>query len=297
MGSVKRFLNDRRHVPYILLTPFILFFLIFRLWPIIWSFAISFFNYSGVEAEFIGLQNYISLFQNSTFRTSIWNTIFFVIVYNIIMLFLAILLAVIVSSKGIHGRKFFRSVYFIPIAMTLPVVSIVFDMLFANNVGLVRAICDLLGKEYELRWFADVNLAMWGIIIMRIWRNAGYFCAYFLAGLTGISDEYYEAAAIDGSGPIKTFFKITLPLLKPTLLYVMVMSMIQSFQLFDEAWILTKGGPANRTLTMQIFLYKTSFLEGEISEGAAVAYVMTILMMALSIIYVRGLSEKEVSRG
>lgn len=293
MQNIIRVVNSKKIVPYVFLFPFISFFAIFRIWPIIWSFFISFTDFRGGEMNFIGLQNYISLFNDRLFRIAVINTFYFVIVYNIIMISFAVVLAVVVSSPKIGGRKIYRSIYFIPIAMMLPVVAIVFDLIFARNIGLINALFNMLGLEYNLRMFGSANTAMWGVIIMRVWRAMGYYCAFFLAGLTGISKEIYESASIDGAGAVNTFIRITLPLLKPIFMFVLVMSTILSFQLFDEPWILTQGGPANSTLTLQIFLYQTSFLEGQLGRGSAVAYAMTLFMLAFSIIYVRRLSEKE----
>jgi len=276
------------------LLPFLLFFAVFRLWPILWSLIISFFEYhNGKITSFVGLTNYITLFRDPTFLRSIGNTLYFVIVYNVIMIFLAIILAVMASSTFIKGRKIYRSVYFIPIAMSLPVVAMVFDMLFAKNIGFVSALFGMFGAKYDFRLFASMDWAMWGVILMRVWRGTGYYCAYFLAGLTAIPHDVYESSKIDGAGPVTTFFRITLPLLRPMLIFVFIMSTILSFQLFDEPWILTQGGPANTTLTLQMFLYQKSFLEQNLSMGSAVSYVMTLLMMGASVIYVSRLSEKE----
>ncbi len=290
----RNILTNTKIMPYLFLLPFILFFLIFRLWPILWSFFISFFSYNGTNVfEFVGLKNYISLVKDGTFLTAVWNTLFIVIVYNVIMILFAMVLATLLSSDFLRGRRIYRSIYFIPIAMSLPVVSMVFDLIFARNGGLIAAIMQLFGQTLTVRWLNDMTLAMWGIIIMKVWRAMGYYCAYFLAGLSSIPSDVYESAKIDGAGPIVTFWKITVPLIKPTILFVAIMSSILSFQTFEEPWILTQGGPANSTLTLQIFLYKTSFLEGNLGLGSAVAYIMTILMMGFSILYVNRLSDKE----
>lgn len=290
--TLKRYLNNKNVVPYVLLLPFIVFFLVFRLWPIAWSFFISFTEYFGNEITFIGLENYRQLFGDRVFWIATKNTVYFVVVYNAIMISLALVLAVILNSPKIGIRKFYRSVYFVPMAMMLPVVAIVFDMIFARNIGLISNIYGLFGAEFTTRWFSDPELAMWGIIIMRVWRAMGYYCAYFLAGLASIPPDIYESSQIDGAGRLRTFFQITLPLLKPMLMFVIIMSTILSFEIFDEPWILTQGGPANSTLTLQIYLYKTSFLDGELGKGSAVAYIMTLFMIIFSVLYVRQLSEK-----
>lgn len=290
--SLKRFLNDKRVVPYVLLLPFIVFFLVFRLWPIVWSFFISLTEFYGAGITFIGFENYWQLFNDRVFWIATKNTVYFVVVYNAIMISLALTVAVILNSPKIGIRKFYRSVYFVPVAMMLPVVAIVFDMIFARNIGLISAIYSLFGAEFTIRWFSDPDLAMWGIIIMRVWRAMGYYAAYFLAGLASIPGEIYEASQIDGAGRFRTFFQITLPLLKPMMMFVVIMSTILSFEIFDEPWILTQGGPANSTLTLQIYLYQTSFLDGNLGKGSAIAYMMTLFMIFFSVLYVNRLSER-----
>jgi ABC-type sugar transport system permease subunit len=293
----RKILTQKTIAPYVFLLPFILFFFLFRLWPISWSFIISFFNYTGGETyNFIGFQNYLEILKSKNFWVATRNTFFFVVVYNAIMISCAILLSVILNSPLIPGRKIFRSIYFIPIAMSLPVVAIVFDMIFARNIGFFSALFNLFGKKYTLRWFGSIELAMWGIIIMRLWRGIGYYCVYFLAGLTSIPSEIYESTKIDGAGMTKTFFGITLPLLRPMIMFVVIMSTILSFQIFDEPWIIVEGGPANATLTLQIYLYQTSFLEGSLGKGSAVSYLMTLFMMGASILYVNRLGEKETEK-
>jgi ABC-type sugar transport system permease subunit len=293
----RKTLTQRTAAPYVFLLPFILFFFLFRLWPILWSLVISFFDYHGGETHtFIGLKNYLEILKNRNFWIAAKNTFFFVAVYNGIMISCAILLSVILNSPLIPGRKIFRSIYFIPIAMSLPVVAIVFDMIFARNMGFFSALFNLFGKKYTLRWFGSIELAMWGIIIMRLWRGIGYYCVYFLAGHTSISGEIYESTKIDGAGAVKTFFGITLPLLRPMIMFVVIMSTILSFQIFDEPWIIVEGGPANATMTLQIYLYQTSFLEGSLGKGSAVSYLMTLFMMGASILYVNRLGEKETEK-
>ena len=293
-GTQTAYILDKRVAPYLFLLPFLLFFLVFRVGPILWSLLISFTNWTGMnELQFIGLKNYARIFKDPRFWTATGNTIYFVVIYNLIMVSLAIVLAVILHSAFVKGKRFYRSVYFAPIAMSLPVVAMVFDLLLAKRSGLLSILLGYFGITMNVRWLSDTSLAMWAIIIMRVWRGIGYYCAYFLAGLTGIPEEIYESAKVDGASPLRIFFQITLPLLRPMLLFVIIMSTILSFQLFDEPWVLTQGGPADATLTLQIYLYQTSFLEGHLGNGSAISYLMTILMMGASVFYVKRLGEKE----
>lgn len=279
--------------PYIFLIPFIAFFSVFRLGPIVYSFYMSFTKWNGVNfIGFVGFENYISVFRDARFWKATSNTFYFVVVYNVLMISLAILAAVMVDIKSLRGKKFFRSAFFLPITMSLPVVAFVFDLLL-SRYGLFNFVLGKLGFSANHRWLADVKLAMWSIIIMRLWRGWGYYSAYFLAGLKSIPQNVYEAAKIDGATSWSSFFYVTLPLLRPMLIFVAIMSTILSFQLFDEPWILTQGGPADATLTLQIYLYQNAFLFGRLGQGAAISYLMTLMMMAVSVLYVRFIGGKE----
>lgn len=284
---------DKHWAPYVFLLPFLVFFVAFRVGPILWSLLVSFTKWSGMDdAVFVGFQNYLRIFKDGRFWTATYNTLYFVVVYNAIMIFLALVLAVLLNSSLLRARGFYRSAYFMPITMSLPVVAMVFDLILARGSGLLAVLLRYLGVSLNVRWFSDTSLAMWGIIMMRVWRGTGYYSAYFLAGLSSIPSEIYESARVDGASAWTVFTRISLPLLKPMLVFVLIMSTILSFQIFDEPWILTQGGPADATLMLQIYLYQTSFLEGNLGRGCAISYMMTILMMGASVLYVKGLEER-----
>ncbi|MCR4403159.1 MAG: sugar ABC transporter permease [Firmicutes bacterium] len=285
---------DKRLAPYVFLLPFLVFFLAFRVGPIVWSLVVSFTKWSGMnEAVFVGFQNYLRVFKDGRFWTATYNTLYFVVVYNAIMITLALLLAVSLDSSLLKGKGFYRSAYFMPITMSLPVVAMVFDLILARGSGLLAVLLQYLGIGLRVRWLSNASLAMWAIILMRVWRGTGYYCAYFLAGLASIPKDVYEAAKVDGASAWTVFTRISLPLLKPMLLFVLIMSTILSFQIFDEPWILTQGGPADATLMLQIYLYQTSFLEGNLGRGCAISYMMTLLMMGASVLYVKRLGERD----
>lgn len=285
---------DKRFAPYIFLLPFLAFFVAFRVGPILWSFVVSFTKWNGMnDAVFVGFQNYLRVFRDGRFWTATYNTLYFVVFYNAIMISLALVMAVLLDSSILKGRGFYRSAYFMPITMSLPVVAMVFDLILARGSGLLAVLLKYVGVSFKVRWFSDTSLAMWGIIMMRVWRGAGYYCAYFLAGLASIPKEVHESARVDGASAWIVFTRISLPLLRPMLLFVLIMSTILSFQIFDEPWILTQGGPADATLMLQIYLYQTSFLEGNLGRGCAISYMMTILMMGASVLYVKRLGERD----
>lgn len=287
-------MRGKKIVPYIMIAPFLVFFAIFRVGPIFTSIWMSLSEWSGITAVgFVGARNYLILLTDSRFWVALKNTLFFVAVYNAIMISLALFIAVIVNSPLVKGGRLFRTIYFLPVCMSLAVVAFVFDLIYSRTSGLLNMFLGILHLPHDYRWLDDPNSAMWAVIGMRVWRASGYYCAFLFAGLKGIPTEIYDASKMDGASPLSTFRYITLPLLKPMLLFVIVMSSIWSFQLFDEPWILTKGGPADTTLTLQIYLYQHSFLFNKFGIGAAVSYIMALLMVTSSILYVRVLGTKE----
>jgi len=285
---------DKKVVPYIMIAPFLVFFGIFRVGPIFTSIWMSLNEWSGITAVgFVGAKNYLTVINDARFWVALKNTLFFVVVYNSIMLSFALFIAVIINSPLVRGGRLFRTIYFLPVCMSLVVVAFVFDLIYGRRSGLLNIFLGLLHLPHDYRWLDDPKLAMWAIIGMRVWRASGYYSAFLFAGLKAIPIEIYDASEMDGASSLSTFAYITLPLLKPMLLFVIIMSSIWSFQLFDEPWILTKGGPSDSTLTLQIYLYQHSFLFNKLGMGAAVSYLMTLLMILSSILYARILSLKE----
>jgi len=292
-GSI--FSSSLKRAPYLFLIPFFAFFLLIRVGPILWSLVFSLMKYNGLSPPvFVGLQNYSDLLYNPRFWNALQNTLVFVLVYNVLMLSSAIILAVTVSSKFITQKRFYRTIFFLPIAMSLALVALVFDRVLARNYGLMNIVLKRLGHPGDIGWLDDPRMIMISIIIMRLWRGTGYYSAFLVAGLMSIPRSLYESSQLDGAGPVRTFFQITIPLLYPVILFCLIMSTILSFQLFDEPWIIHAGGPADAALTLQIFLYQTAFSFGELGRGSAVSYLMTLIMIGFSIFYSRSSEGKVI---
>ena len=285
---------NKKVVPYVLVMPFLLFFATFRVGPILSSIWMSLLEWKSITpVEFIGLKNYLVVLKDGKFLLALKNTLFFVGVYNAIMILLALSIAVVIHFSTIRGGRLFRTVYFLPVCMSLAVVALVFDLIYSKKTGFLNMFLGMLHLPRDHRWLDDPNLTMWSIIAMRVWRASGYYAAFLFAGLKGIPTQIYDASKVDGASSTTTFIYITLPLLKRMLLFVIIMSSIWSFQLFDEVWVLTQGGPAGATLTLQIYLYQHSFLFGKIGMGAAVSYIMALLMIVSSLFYSRMLRTKD----
>lgn len=279
--------------PYLFLLPFFVAFAAFWIIPIVASFAFSFTSWSGLtEAEFVGLANYRQLLGDRTFWRAMTNTFLYVFVYNAIMLPLATVIALVLDSGFKRIAPAFRTAYFIPVTVSLVVVALVFDLLFNREFGPVNDVLGMLGIGANPNWLNSSTYAPWTIVIMRVWRATGYYSAFIFAGLQSIPRELIEAARIDGAGELRVVWHVILPLLRPIMLFVLVMSSIWSFQLFDEPWVLFQGGPGNSTLTVLQYLYQNTFLFSKIGYGAAISYVLTVVIIGFSLFQFRVLDRR-----
>lgn len=280
--------NQKRLAPYLFVAPFFVMFLVFWVGPIVTSVGISLTDWNGVQLpRFVAFANYRKLLSSPEFYIAVQNTLVAAIVYDGLMVTLAIGVAMLLDWRHLPFRRFFRASFFVPVTMSLAVVALVFQLIYAKEGGLLNQLIQTAGLPYKVDWLGDTRIALWSIVALRVWRATGYYAIIVLAGLQNIPKELYEVAAVDGATPWQSFHRITLPLLKPVMAFVVVTSSIWALQLFDEPWILTKGGPVNATLTMVIHLYQYSFQYGELGFGAAIAYVLTMIIAVFSFLQLR----------
>lgn len=257
-------------------------------YPMVQALILSFQTGVGNNLQWGGLSNYKRLLEDTVFTTSIKNNFFYLIIQVPIMLVLALILASLLNKKDLKCKSLFRTAIFLPCCTALVSYSIIFKTLFSYDgyVNTVLLNLGLIGSR--INWLGQTSTAKVIIIIALIWRWTGYNMVFYLAGLQNIDDSLYEAARIDGAGPIKTFFSITVPLLRPTILLTTIMSINGTLQLFDESVNLTNGGPANSTLTMSHYIFKTSFeYNSQFGYAAAMSYVIFILVAILSFIQMK----------
>src|SRR5690625_1106465 len=279
--KAKRKWINPKTAPYIFIAPAVILFLIFTLYPVIDSLITSFYTEQGGESVFVGLDNYIRLFKDNLFYKALFNTFILLIFQVPIMLTVAVLLAVLLNSALLKVKGFFRGAYFLPAVTSLVTASIVFVILLDQNNGLINYLFSFIGIE-PVPWLSHSVWSKVSIMIVLLWRWTGYNMIILLAGLQGISKDFYEAASIDGAGKIRQFFSITLPSLKPVLLFTAVLSTIGTLQLFDEPYIITNGGPNNATLTVILYLYNNGFRYFDFGYASAIAYVLVIIIAVLS---------------
>ena len=230
--------------------------------------------------------NYVRLIQDSTFKSCLFNTFFYLIIQVPIMLMLALTLAVLLNKRDLKGKGLFRTAIFLPCATSLVSYSMIFRSMFAND-GFVNVILDKLGLE-AIGWFSNSWTARGVIILALIWRWTGYNMVFYLAGLQNIETSVYEAARIDGANEVHSFFKITIPLLKPTILLTAIMSTTGTLQLFDESLNLTSGGPGRSTMTISHYIYNVSFVQNpNFGYAAAISIVVLIIVAILAMVQMK----------
>jgi len=279
--------------PYIFLSPFVILYLTFSLFPLLFSFYISLTNWDGIgERTFIGLRNYYNIFLNDQlFRQSIMNTVLIMIQSIPFAIFFGLVIAVILFNLS-KSRQFFQTVNFLPYITTPVAIGLIFAFLFDWTSGSVNTILVNLGIiESEINWLGQPHHARFVVSLMIVWRLTGYHIAVYLAGLSALPYELYEAAKVDGSSAINTFFKITWPLLRPITMFLVLTAIIGGLQLFDEPNLLFSGvggivgGPGRSALTVVWYFYDISFrTTTRMGYGAAVAYSLFIIIILATLV-------------
>ncbi|HAX66734.1 MAG TPA: lactose ABC transporter permease [Eubacterium sp.] len=280
--------GKQRAAGWIYLAPATILIFIMSFWPIIQAVITSFKTGSSANMQWANpfAYNYTRMFQDAVFKRSIGNTFLYLIIEVPIMLVLAILLAQLLNNKHLKFKGLFRTCVFLPCATSLVSYALIFKSLFATQ-GLINTILVKLGiLESNFNFLGTGWSAKIIIIVALIWRWTGYNMVFFLAGLQNIEYSVYEAAKIDGASGWRTFWSITVPLLKPTIVMTTIMSINGTLQLFDESVNLTKGGPANATITMSHYIYNGSFGEGVANFGYASAMSVIVFIMVAILAFI-----------
>jgi len=261
---------------------------LFTFLPILASIVLAFFSWDIITPpRFVGLENFADIAADPTIRVSFLNTIGFVVVAVTLQLAVALVLAVLVNTKmpGLL-KSFFRSVLFFPLVLSAASVSIIMGYLFNENFGLVNHILNLLGMA-DVPWLTSTHGAMIVVILVYVWQNFGFSFLLFLGGLSSIPKEVYEAAQVDGATGWKQFWRITFPLVSPTTLVASVMAIISALQIFDQPYVLTRGGPGDSTRTAVMVIYESAFKQLEFGRASAIGIVLTVVIMLVTAIQFR----------
>lgn len=284
---------DSQHAitAWLMVLPALLFFAVFIIYPVLNAFYVSFTSWDLVSPpRFVGLKNYQRLLVDRNFLNASWVSLYYSFALLILELPLALGLALLLDRK-LKGRGFYQAVIFAPAVLTMVAVAMIWRVVFTPNSGLYLMFTEPFGIT-GVRWLDDSDLAMPAILIVSVWKNAGYYMVIFLAGLQAIPATYYEAAKMDGAKGWGLFYHITLPLLKPFILFVSVISVIRAAQAFSLFYSLTGGGPASATEVLPMLIYEVAFSFNRMGYAAAMAVAMFAVLLILTLIQFRLLRTK-----
>ena len=277
---------------YLFLAPGLLHFLIFTLFAVSFAFYISFHKWNIIQPDkpFVGFDNYVRLFQDPRFLRAVTNTLTFMIGVPL-NLAAGLAVALLLNTK-VRGQAIFRTMFYIPVVTPLVVSSIIWKWVYQGDYGLLNYYLLKFGLiSHKIVWLANPDLALPALIIMMIWGGTGGTMVIFLAGLQGIPEEMYDAAKVDGANALQRLLYITIPLLRPTTFFLLITGVIGTFQIFTEVYIMTNGGPLNRTTTIGYYLYTKAFRELDMGYATAMAFVLFAMIFVFTLIqwkYTRG---------
>ncbi|MEK3979035.1 sugar ABC transporter permease [Psychrobacillus sp. FSL K6-2836] len=279
-------------IVYIVLIPILIHFVIFQVYPFLLSFYLTFMDWKVIgDAEFVGLKHWKYLFSDTLAWKAIWNTVKFSLYYIIPTMALGLILALIINS-GVRGAKFFKGVFFLPVVTSFVIIAGIWGWLFrGSEEGMINYIIGFVGIEPQL-FLSDSSQALAVLAGLSVFKVAGSTMIYYFAGLQSIDRQLYEAARIDGASPIKIFWNVTFPLLKPIHFYVAITTTIGSFQIFDSAYLLTGGGPNYATTTIVYYLYSQGFTSLNLSYAAVLSYVLFFIILIISLVQRRYLGKE-----
>jgi len=278
-------INQKQLTPYLFLLPALIILGLTVIWPALQAFYLSFtrYEYDITQApEWIGLTNFQRLIADKIFWQTLRNTLIYLLGVVPILVILPLGLAILVNQK-LKGISWFRAAYYTPVIISMVVAGLAWKWLYAEN-GLLNQILKLIGLNEGIPWLTSPKLALFSVMVVTIWKGLGYYMVIYLAGLQSIPNELYEAAAIDGSDGLKKHWDITVPLMKPYLFLVAVISAISATKVFEEVYIMTQGGPRNSSKTVVYYLYDQAFRNLEISYACTIGLVLFLIILGLSIV-------------
>ncbi|WP_199173935.1 carbohydrate ABC transporter permease [Brachybacterium sp. UMB0905] len=282
----------RRHTPAAsrgalwFAVPYAISFALFLLWPIVYGLWMSITDQSlaTTRLNIIGLDNYIEALGDPELWRALWTTVVFTVVSSVPLVALALLLAYLVAT-GLPGQWLWRLSFFAPYLLPVSVVTGIWGMLYANDFGLINGLLARVGAE-QIPWLSDKSIALWAIVLVTLWWTIGFNFLLYLTGIQAIPEHVYEAAQIDGAGPFRRLWSVTLPMLRPTTILIILLQLLASMKVFDQVFLLTAGGPEGSTRVVLQYIYDVGFSGYRLGYSAAVSYLFFALIVLISLVQV-----------
>lgn len=269
--------------PYLFIAPFYVLYGLFMIIPIGAAIVLSLTEWVGLGVpNWIGVQNYVDLAHDTSFGNALVNSATYTLIAVLIVVPVALLVAQALNARGLKLRDLFRVAFFVPMVLSPIVIALIYSLIFDRDYGLLNATLHAVIGVPNVDWLGDPTLAKGAIGFVLLWRTVGYLTIFFLAALQNVPQELYEAAALDGAGPVRSFMTVTLPSIRPVTAFVIVTSFISAAQLFDEPYLLTKGGPGEATLSVAMFIYRAAFERQQFGYAAAAGVVLFAVVFIVS---------------
>ncbi|PJY99359.1 carbohydrate ABC transporter permease [Bacillus vallismortis] len=282
--------NQNKTIPYLFLVPALVF-LLFVYIPIVENVFLSLFQWSSFSPEktFIGLKHYVDLFHDPVFYQALANNVLYAVISIVCQVFGGLILAAVLEDKLVRKwSPFFRTVFFLPVVISMTVIALLFDFIYNPETGLLNQLLQAVGLDQLTRaWLGEDSTAMLSVIFVSQWQSVGYIAMLYIVSIQKIPDELYEAARLDGAGKIQQFFHITVPQTKEMSFVAVVMTLTGAFTVFNEPYILTGGGPGNASEVLSTFLYKSAFTKDMMGYASAIATVVLLITLALSLMQMK----------
>jgi|TARA_B100001964_G_scaffold217731_1_gene258082 ABC-type sugar transport system permease subunit len=279
---------QHRYAPYVFVAPFVLVFFIFMLYPLVNSLILAFYVTSGPKSQvFVGFANFVFLLQDPDFHTAIHNTVIYASCSVFLQLPLSLGLAMLLNQARLRGRNFFRLGFFSPNLVGQVFVAVLFSVIFIPKFGLLNRVLHALFEiPIDTKWLGSPELVMPALVLTSLWMYVGFNMIYFLAALQTIDVQLYEAADVDGASPWQKFLHVTVPGIRPVAVFVIVLSTIGSFQLFELPYVMLEStaGPDNAGLTIVMYLYQNGWILGDLGFASAIGWMLTLGVFVISLV-------------
>jgi ABC-type sugar transport system permease subunit len=274
---------NKKITPYLLIAPYIIHLLLFVVFPVAFSIVLTFHSWNIIAPmQYTGLSNYKVLFSDAIFWKSMLNTLIFLVIHIPLQIVFALTLAEVLN-QNIKFKAFFRGAFFLPVIISGVVVTILWQQIYGYDTGLLNRLLVKIGLG-KIGWLNDPTWAMPSIAVMATWKNVGLYVVLFLVGLQTVPPQYYEAAELEGATHLQKFFKITLPMINPTILMVVILSTIGGFSLFIEPYVMTGGGPLNSTISAVLYIYKQGFFYYHMGYAATLGIFFAFIILGVIIL-------------
>lgn len=283
--------NEAFHA-YLFISPFFILFIIFQLYPLIWSFVLGFYKWNGLTKKvFVGLSNYAQLMKDTQLWTAMYNTLWYTLANIIFILPLSIFLASLLCSPKLRSARAYKTILVLPYVTSTVAAGIIFSMLFSSHYGVVNNILAVFGME-PIGWLNTMQWSKFPVALLSIWRNLPWYMLIVMSAMLGVDVHLYEAATIDGANAWQRMIKITMPCIRPVLMFSMMNLTIDSVRIFTEPYVLTGGGPGASSMSVIQYLYTNAFEVFKLGYASAVGYVLTFCLVIVSVFYFKSLRQQ-----